>query len=241
VVADAYNYGKDDGSDYRKNIVALVGGKEEEGGRFVEMSGDGHEEAASKVKAAQPHVLIDMQGFTLGGRPEITARRVAPVQVSRVPENSAEVRSDRPSTAKAASKVVGGALLWQKRASQLVVGGQAGLLSGGLLPNSPRGRRSGARAALYLSVAARLLSGRDPRGQRGEARAAFPLSVAVGRRSPEHPPAASEVEREPLFPYLLRCRSLVAPPPAAGEVEREPLFPSLLRCRSLSLPSPEHS
>ena len=33
VVADAYNYGKDDNSTYRKNIVELVGGVEEDGGR----------------------------------------------------------------------------------------------------------------------------------------------------------------------------------------------------------------
>ena len=83
VVVDAYNYGKNDNSTYRKNIVSLVGGLEEEGGRFVELSHLGHDDSASKLKSDwRPNVLIDMQGFTLGGRPEITARRVAPIQVN---------------------------------------------------------------------------------------------------------------------------------------------------------------
>jgi len=50
--------------------------------RFLELSGDGHDEAALRVRSAAPHVLIDMQGFTLGGRPEISARKVAPIQVN---------------------------------------------------------------------------------------------------------------------------------------------------------------
>jgi len=76
VNVDAYNYGKDDDSTYRRNIEALVGG------RFLELGGEGHDRAAEIVRAAEPHVLIDMQGFTLGGRPEITARRIAPIQVN---------------------------------------------------------------------------------------------------------------------------------------------------------------
>jgi predicted O-linked N-acetylglucosamine transferase (SPINDLY family) len=82
VNVDAYNYGKDDNSTYRRNIEALVGGKEVDGGRFIELSGVGHDSAAAKIRQEEPHVLIDMQGFTLGGRPEITARKIAPIQVN---------------------------------------------------------------------------------------------------------------------------------------------------------------
>ncbi|GMH99028.1 hypothetical protein TrVE_jg9158 [Triparma verrucosa] len=82
VDVDAYSYGKDDNSTYRRNIVDLVGGKEEDGGRFVELSHLGHDDSARLIKWHAPNILIDMQGFTLGGRPEITARRVAPIQVN---------------------------------------------------------------------------------------------------------------------------------------------------------------
>ncbi len=82
VTVDAYNYGKNDNSTYRKNIVSLVGGDESSGGSFIELSPLGHDEAASRARSRSPHILIDMQGFTLGGRPEITARRVAPIQVN---------------------------------------------------------------------------------------------------------------------------------------------------------------
>lgn len=82
VDVDAYSYGKDDNSTYRRNIVDLVGGKEEDGGRFVELSHLGHDDSARVIRGHAPNILIDMQGFTLGGRPEITARRVAPIQVN---------------------------------------------------------------------------------------------------------------------------------------------------------------
>ena len=79
---EAYNYGKDDNSTYRKNIVRLVGGKAVGGGNFVELSHLGHDDAAAVVGGRRPDILIDMQGFTLGGRPEISARNVAPIQVN---------------------------------------------------------------------------------------------------------------------------------------------------------------
>jgi len=75
VNVDAFNYGKDDNSTYRRNIVDLLGGKEEEGGNFVELTELTDGDSAVKAKGREAHVLIDMQGFTLGGRPEITARR----------------------------------------------------------------------------------------------------------------------------------------------------------------------
>jgi len=82
IVVSAYNYGKNDNSSYRENIVMLSGGYQAEGGRFFELSHLGHDSGADLIKSDVPDVLIDMQGFTLGGRPELTARMLAPIQVN---------------------------------------------------------------------------------------------------------------------------------------------------------------
>jgi protein O-GlcNAc transferase len=75
VNAVCYNYGKDDGSSYRKHIAEMAHG-------FVELSDLSHIEAATRIAQHQAHILIDMQGHTRGGRPEIAAHRPTPVVVN---------------------------------------------------------------------------------------------------------------------------------------------------------------
>ena len=64
----ALNYGKNDNSTYREAVVANVD-------HFLDLTEASHAEADSLVRDAAPHILVDLQGHTLGGRPDITARR----------------------------------------------------------------------------------------------------------------------------------------------------------------------
>ena len=75
VIAAAYNYGRDDNSTYRRHIVS-------ESDDFVELVLLSHEQAATKVARDRVNILIDLQGHTRGGRPEITAMRPAPIIVN---------------------------------------------------------------------------------------------------------------------------------------------------------------
>jgi protein O-GlcNAc transferase len=70
----AYSYGKDDNSTYRRNIEALAR-------PFLDLAAAGHAESVERIRADGPHVVVDLQGHTLGARTEIAAMRVAPVQV----------------------------------------------------------------------------------------------------------------------------------------------------------------
>uniref|UniRef100_A0A6U2S0D6 protein O-GlcNAc transferase n=1 Tax=Leptocylindrus danicus TaxID=163516 RepID=A0A6U2S0D6_9STRA len=83
----AYSYGKNDDSLYRKVIVDSLGGlfieDNDESGRFYEIKDLGYTEALNLVRETHsPHIVFDMQGPTLGARPEITSRRLAPIQVN---------------------------------------------------------------------------------------------------------------------------------------------------------------
>jgi predicted O-linked N-acetylglucosamine transferase (SPINDLY family) len=71
----AYSYGRDDGSDLRQRIVRSVD-------NFVDISGVSYAEAASRIHQDKIDVLIDLMGYTTGGRPQIAALRPAPIQVN---------------------------------------------------------------------------------------------------------------------------------------------------------------
>ena len=71
----AYSFSKDDGSVYRKRVEA-------ECEHFVDITGLSQEETQRRIASDGVHVLVDMKGYCGGGRPEIFARRAAPVQVS---------------------------------------------------------------------------------------------------------------------------------------------------------------
>ena len=70
----AYSFGDDDGSSYRKRIQA-------ECEHFVDISQLSLEQTQRRIASDGIHVLIDMKGYCGGGRPEIFARRAAPIQV----------------------------------------------------------------------------------------------------------------------------------------------------------------
>jgi len=71
----AYSYGPDDGSEYRRSLIAGCD-------RFVELSGMDHRTAAERIRADGIEILIDLKGHMQGARLEITAARPAPVQVA---------------------------------------------------------------------------------------------------------------------------------------------------------------
>lgn len=73
----AYNYGKDDKSDYRRAIEATVD-------KFQDLALLGNSEAVGLIRNQAPHILVDLQGHTFGTRMEIVAMRVAPIQVRKV-------------------------------------------------------------------------------------------------------------------------------------------------------------
>jgi len=71
----AFSLGADDGSDYRKNLLHDVDD-------FIDISSATSLEAAQRIREARIDVLIDLKGYTLGGRPEVLALRSAPVQLT---------------------------------------------------------------------------------------------------------------------------------------------------------------
>jgi len=71
----AYSFGPDDGSDYRAGIAADCD-------RFVELRRSSDQAAAKQIRQDGVDILVDLTGFTRGGRPGIVARRPAPIQVS---------------------------------------------------------------------------------------------------------------------------------------------------------------
>lgn len=72
----AYSYGVDDGSKERKELTELLGDA------FFDISSMSHEDAIRVVSEDSPHIIFDMQGFTLGSRPQLMASRCANIQVS---------------------------------------------------------------------------------------------------------------------------------------------------------------
>jgi protein O-GlcNAc transferase len=71
----AFSLGPDDGSDYRRRIVA-------ECDRFVDLRSATDGEAARRIHQDGVDILVDLTGYTRGGRAGIPARRPAPVRVS---------------------------------------------------------------------------------------------------------------------------------------------------------------
>ncbi|MGE0086139.1 MAG: tetratricopeptide repeat protein [Desulfococcaceae bacterium] len=70
-----YSYGPDDGSDYRKKIIADTD-------RFTDILHMGHAESAQQIFADQVDILVDLKGHTRSNRLGICALRPAPVQVT---------------------------------------------------------------------------------------------------------------------------------------------------------------
>lgn len=50
-------------------------------GRTHDLSGLGDDDVAAAIRASEPDILIDLDGYLGGGRPEILARRPAPMQI----------------------------------------------------------------------------------------------------------------------------------------------------------------
>jgi protein O-GlcNAc transferase len=69
-----YSYGVDDGSLYRKKIEA-------DADRFVDIRRLSDKDAADQIFSDSVDILIDLRGFTRGGRLGISAYRPAPIQV----------------------------------------------------------------------------------------------------------------------------------------------------------------
>ncbi len=70
----AYSYGVDDGSEYRRRLVTAFD-------TFVEVGSLPHEGIAQRMAHDGIDILVDLNGYTNGGRPEILALRPAPIQV----------------------------------------------------------------------------------------------------------------------------------------------------------------
>ena len=73
--AVALSFGKDDGSEYRKRIIRDCD-------EFVNFAESSYAESVDVIQSRNIHVLMDMQGFTRGGRPEVCAARPAPIIVN---------------------------------------------------------------------------------------------------------------------------------------------------------------
>jgi protein O-GlcNAc transferase len=70
-----YSYGKDDGSRYRTRIRCDCD-------KFVDIADLSFDDAARSIYEYQVDILVDLTGYTRGGRLDICALRPAPVQVS---------------------------------------------------------------------------------------------------------------------------------------------------------------
>ncbi len=70
-----YSHGPDDGSAIRRRLQSAFE-------HFVDLQAMGDAAAAERIQADDIDILVDLNGFTTGERPEIVARRPAPVQVS---------------------------------------------------------------------------------------------------------------------------------------------------------------
>jgi protein O-GlcNAc transferase len=70
----AYSTGEDDNSEYRKRI-------QQDCDKFVDIRDINHLDAAQLIYHDKVDILIDLMGYTRGGRVEIAALRPAPIQV----------------------------------------------------------------------------------------------------------------------------------------------------------------
>ncbi len=71
----AYSMGPDDGSAVRKRLVSACE-------HFIDIRTLGVESTARKIHGDGIDLLVDLQGWTTGGRPIALARRAAPIQVN---------------------------------------------------------------------------------------------------------------------------------------------------------------
>lgn len=71
----AISYGPDDGSKMRSRLKAAFE-------RFEDVSHRTEEDVVKLIRQLDIEVLVDLGGFTAGARPEILARRAAPIQVN---------------------------------------------------------------------------------------------------------------------------------------------------------------
>jgi predicted O-linked N-acetylglucosamine transferase (SPINDLY family) len=71
----AYSYGPDDQSPMRARLNRAFD-------RFVEINAVSHRDAAERIHADKIDILVDLKGYTYHARPQISAYRPAPVQVS---------------------------------------------------------------------------------------------------------------------------------------------------------------
>lgn len=71
----AYSMGPDDGSPVRKRLISACE-------HFVDVKALGVESTAQRIREDRIDVLVDLQGWTTGGRPIALARRAAPIQVN---------------------------------------------------------------------------------------------------------------------------------------------------------------
>ncbi len=71
----AYSYGRNDHSDYRRRI-------EQDCDEFVDLEMTDDLSAACRIYQDEVDILVEMKGYTEGGRLEICALRPAPIQVS---------------------------------------------------------------------------------------------------------------------------------------------------------------
>jgi predicted O-linked N-acetylglucosamine transferase (SPINDLY family) len=71
----AISYRPDDGGAMRARLAAAFD-------RFIDVSGQGDEPVARLLREMEIDIAVDLNGYTLGGRPAILARRPAPVQVN---------------------------------------------------------------------------------------------------------------------------------------------------------------
>jgi len=71
----AYSIGAENSGPMRRRIMAAVD-------HFVDLSPYPHREAARRIHDDRIHILIDLNGYTTQGRPEILSYRPAPVQVN---------------------------------------------------------------------------------------------------------------------------------------------------------------
>ena len=70
----AYSSGEDDGSDYRCEI-------RENCDEFIDINGRSSAEVAQRINDDEVDILVDLNGYTVGGRLKIAAMRPAPIQI----------------------------------------------------------------------------------------------------------------------------------------------------------------
>jgi protein O-GlcNAc transferase len=73
----AFDYSPDDGSTMRRRIIDDVD-------HFITVSTGTDRERAERIFAKRIHILLDINSYMPGGRPEIAAHRPAPLQISHM-------------------------------------------------------------------------------------------------------------------------------------------------------------